>query len=258
MEQTNNLQNSNGGYLAVVALLRDHPEWLPVLNATLEEAKAIKGTRFSGAWVLNRAKKHGVHWIPNLRKLVSYGIIFKEGETTRGGRRAYYIMPDMNGVEKALEEFGQSKTESPLYPSHEVTDSGISKKPTVRVPILANLASCGSPNACEEHVEDYAEIDTRIAKPGFKYFFVRADGDSMNMAGINSGDLALVRIQNHADIGQKIVACLEDGVTIKELQQQGEFTVLMPRSSNPDNKPIILTANFEIQGVVIATIPGFK
>src|SRR3989344_260432 len=243
-------------YIGTVALLRDHPEWRGVIVAALEEAKTIQSGRFAGAWVLERAKAHGVRWIPNLRKLVAYQILDKEGDSTRGGRRSYYSMPDVQSVEQALNDIGVRSTAEP-YAAHEITSSGIARKSTVRVPLYANLAACGNPNDSDAHVDDYVEIDSRFVQSGYQYYLVRADGDSMNLAGINSGDLVLVRVQNHADIGQKVVACLTDGVTIKELQRHSEFTLLVPRSSNPEHKPIVLKDNVEIQGVVVATIPAF-
>jgi len=43
-------------------------------------------------------------WQPGLRRLVAYGLLEKVGESTRGGRRAYYRMPDRPGVEEALKK----------------------------------------------------------------------------------------------------------------------------------------------------------
>lgn len=96
------------GYTAVKRLAREHPDWILVVEACLEEAKQING-EFAGAWVLERAKQKGRNWFPNLRLLVSYDIL-KHEDTTRGGRRAYYTMPDLKGVEKALKELEKSNT----------------------------------------------------------------------------------------------------------------------------------------------------
>ncbi len=90
------------GYNAVMRLARERPDWLPVVQACLEEARENKG-EFAGTWVLERVKKLGIKWFPNLRLLVGYAIL-KHEDTTRGGRRAYYTMPDREGVEKALQE----------------------------------------------------------------------------------------------------------------------------------------------------------
>lgn len=97
-----NENNITSGYNAVKRLAREHSGWLPIVEACLEEAKITRG-EFAGAWVLKQAKKKGINWFPNLRLLVGYGIL-KHEDTTRGGRRAYYIIPDPEGVARALQE----------------------------------------------------------------------------------------------------------------------------------------------------------
>jgi hypothetical protein len=91
---------------AVRRLRIEHPEWLPVLEAaTTVAARAEEhGGEFADAWVVEELKRRGAgRWIPNLRILVSYGLLEKSGPSTRGGRRAYYRMPDRVEVVKALE-----------------------------------------------------------------------------------------------------------------------------------------------------------
>lgn len=244
-------------YEATVALLRDSPQWRGVIAAALEEAQTINTGRFAGTWVLDRAKKHGVSWVPNLRKLVAYGLLKKEGESTRSGTRAYYSMPDAAGVARALKDVQISSVIEP-YAAHHVTDAGIARRSYVSVPFYATLASCGSPNMADAEVNDTYDVDARLIKPGYDYFLVRAEGDSMDQGGIKSGDLLLVRVQQHADAGQKVVACIEGGVIVKEFQHVGEYSILVPRSSNPEHKPIIFAENAQIQGVVAAVIPSFS
>ncbi len=45
------------------------------------------------------------------------------------------------------------------------------------------------------------------------YFILRANGDSMIEAGIEDGDLVVIRKQEEANEGQIVVALLEDGTT---------------------------------------------
>ena len=92
-------------YDAVKRLLREHPEgqWGTILKACLIEAERTRGD-FAGAWVLQEAQKLGVGWFPNLRPLVTHGLLRRTGGS-RGGRRAYYVMPDPVGVRNALQEF---------------------------------------------------------------------------------------------------------------------------------------------------------
>lgn len=99
-----NEQEKTTGYKGVMRLAHEKAKWIPIVQAALETAKSTNGD-FAGAWVLNRAKEKGVSWFPNLRILVSYEILKKEG-TARAGRRAYYSFIDPDGVEQALKELG--------------------------------------------------------------------------------------------------------------------------------------------------------
>jgi len=96
----------NSPYKAAKRLARDHPDWLPIVEGTLECAKEYG--EFAGSWVLDKARKKGIKWFPGLRIFVRYGIL-KHEETTRSGRRAYYTKPVPQGVENALQEFRNIK-----------------------------------------------------------------------------------------------------------------------------------------------------
>jgi hypothetical protein len=91
------------GYIAAKRFLRDHPGRIQIVRACIAEAERTRG-EFAGAWVLQEAQKLGVRWFPNLRSLASYGIL-RRTDVSRGGRRAYYAMPDVEGVKAALREF---------------------------------------------------------------------------------------------------------------------------------------------------------
>jgi repressor LexA len=125
---------------------------------------------------------------------------------------------------------------------------------TVNVPLIGQVA-CGLPLLAEENIEAYIPISTKLAKPGGNYFLLRVNGDSMNMGGINHGDLILVRQQATANTGEQVVALINDEATVKEFYYKGHYVTLLPRSSNPVHKPIILTEDFVIQGIVKAIIP---
>lgn len=94
---------------AVMRLAHEHPDWLPVLRAACSQARQTEHTcgEFAGSWVLQEVTKETgrPEWRPGLRLLSSSGLIEKT-DTARGGRRAYYRMPDREGVEQALAEIG--------------------------------------------------------------------------------------------------------------------------------------------------------
>jgi hypothetical protein len=93
---------------AFAALSKERPEWLPVLEAALVVAERCEpyGGEFAGAWVLEELKQQTGHpmWLPNLRVLISYGFLEKAGESTRGGRRAYYRFTDKETIRRVLAE----------------------------------------------------------------------------------------------------------------------------------------------------------
>jgi SOS regulatory protein LexA len=126
---------------------------------------------------------------------------------------------------------------------------------TVEVPVLGR-AACGMPMLAEENIEQYIPVSKKIAASPYKYYMLRAKGDSMNQAGINDGDLVLVRQQSTARHGDIVVALIDDEATIKEYTATGSAVVLKPHSDNAIHKPIILMRDFMVQGVVVTTIAG--
>jgi repressor LexA len=126
---------------------------------------------------------------------------------------------------------------------------------TVEIPLVGS-AACGAALLAEENIEAMIPVTTLLARPGHKYFLLRANGDSMTEAGIEDGALVLVRQQPTADNGQVVVALIDDEATIKELQLSREAAVLRPRTTNPAHRPIVLTRDFQVQGVVVATLPA--
>ena len=96
------------GYTATQRFLIDHPDWIPIVRACVAVAEAYPRGDFPGARVCREAEKNGIPWFPNLRPLAAYGVL-QRTEVSRGGRRAYYVMPDSEGTKKALQEAESSR-----------------------------------------------------------------------------------------------------------------------------------------------------
>lgn len=130
---------------------------------------------------------------------------------------------------------------------------------TVNVPLVGSIAA-GAPMLAEENVEAVIPVSTALARPGAKYFLLRVVGDSMNQArvgGVNvdDGSIVLVRQQESADNNNIVVALINDEATVKVLERKDGVVILRPKSSNPNNVPIVLTDNCIIQGVVVGVLP---
>ena len=70
-------------------------------------------------------------------------------------------------------------------------------------------------------------------------------------AGINSGDLVLIRKQNTANEGDMVVALIEDSATLKTLSydRKKRKIVLIAENDDKENYPNQIYDNIIIQGV---------
>ena len=103
---------------------------------------------------------------------------------------------------------------------------------------LVGTIPAGYPALAFEDIEGYASIPYKDAE---NYFFLRVSGESMINAGIQSGDLVLIRKQSSAEYGQIVAARVNgDEATLKKYKPQGDTVLLLPE--NPDFEPILVRA----------------
>ncbi|GEM_PF-3242201 len=84
-------------------LVYERPEWGPILKECLELQKQLGTSGFAGTWVFQKSRPKGLKLPSNLRLALRYGILQRIGRS-RSGKRAYYLMPDPAGVDRALRE----------------------------------------------------------------------------------------------------------------------------------------------------------
>jgi len=125
---------------------------------------------------------------------------------------------------------------------------------------LVGIVAAGTPILAEQNIKTTIPVSTALARPGSKYFLLRISGTSMNLAkvqggNITDGSIVLVRQQSSADNGEIVVALINDEATVKVFEQKDSMVILRPKSSYAIHKPIVLTENCIIQGVVVATLP---
>ena len=120
----------------------------------------------------------------------------------------------------------------------------------VGVPI-AGVIPCGTPEEQVEDVEEYVFMSRALLGTG-DFFILRATGDSMVDAGIDTGDLVVIRRQLDAAPGQIVAALVDGGSTLKRLDydtDEGQY-VLLPENREK-NYPPVKGSNISIQGVAI-------
>jgi len=120
----------------------------------------------------------------------------------------------------------------------------------IGIPLLGS-APCGAPFYAEGNTEEMIMVEKSKVRPGVKYFIVRADGDSMDKAGINDGDLVLCRYSEKGETGDKVVALLGgENVTIKYYDKKDGRRILLPKSTNKAYQPISPQEGDSVQGIV--------
>jgi len=128
---------------------------------------------------------------------------------------------------------------------------------TVSIPVIANVGCDDLSVFAQEQRDEFLEVDKRIVdEEDGDIVAVRAIGDSMNDAGINTGDYVLIRFTDHAQTGDRVAAIVNDMVTVKRLEKRDGMTILWPESKDPKFKPIILKEDFKIAGKVLCVIPA--
>ena len=107
----------------------------------------------------------------------------------------------------------------------------------------------GLPNpAIAEGYDFVSSIDEMLVRVPSKTQLLRVKGDSMIDAGIHEGDYLVVERQPHANVGEIVVAIVDNEFTVKYLQRERNEFVLKP--ANKAYPVIRPRGRLEIFGVV--------
>jgi repressor LexA len=94
------------------------------------------------------------------------------------------------------------------------TNAAVPSTPELnRVPVLGKIA-CGEPEYAEENFEEYIPLPVALFGKG-DFFILRTKGLSMIEAGIEPGDMVVVRKQDSAHEGDIVVALVGNETTLK-------------------------------------------
>jgi hypothetical protein len=188
---------------------------------------------------------NGRNGITDPNELERYIINIYKTLLTRGINGTYIYIVDKN-----LRTYFKSLLEQKIINNVSKILSPYNTVEMVGVPLVGS-APCGEPLLGESNIEEVIMVEKNKIKPGTNYFILRANGDSMNMAGINDGDLVLCRYSEKGETGDKVVALLDgEKVTIKMYDKKDGKRILLPKSSNSIHQPIIPQEGDSVQGIV--------
>lgn len=124
--------------------------------------------------------------------------------------------------------------------------------PSIIAPMVGTVR-CGAPIFASENIEESFALPIEIFGKD-KIFLLKAEGDSMVDAGINEGDILVIRQANQAENGEIVVALIDDSATVKRFYKKADHVILHPENANYDD---IVCRDVTILGVVKNLIRNF-
>lgn len=133
---------------------------------------------------------------------------------------------------------------------------GIADSPAVELPLMGRIAA-GVP------IEAISEVSHHVSVPGTMlsgrdhHYALEVKGDSMIEAGINDGDVVVIREQDSAENGDIIVALVEGHeATLKRYRRKGAMIAL--EAANPAYETRILPEeSVKVQGRLVGLIRSY-
>lgn len=126
----------------------------------------------------------------------------------------------------------------------------------LELPLMGRIAA-GTP------IEAISEVSNHVAVPGQMlsgsghHYALEVKGDSMIEAGINDGDVVVIREQSTADNGDIVVAVVEGNeATLKRFRRHGSSIALEPANSAYETR--VLPDNMvKVQGRLVGLIRSY-
>lgn len=122
--------------------------------------------------------------------------------------------------------------------------------------LATSTVQAGLPNPALDDGYDMVTIDDYLVRVPSKTTLVRVRGDSMIDAGIHEGDLLVVEQQPNANIGDIVVAIVDDEFTVKYLDKERGQWILKP--ANKAYAVIRPQGKLEIFGVMAGLVRKTK
>lgn len=131
---------------------------------------------------------------------------------------------------------------------------GFQKKVKQELPLFISKISAGFPSPADDYVENKLDLNEHLIEHPAATFFVKVEGNSMNNAGIYSGDILIVDRSLEPSDKKIVVAVVNGDFTVKRIKKTQDKLYLMPE--NPVYNPIEINQDmdFEIWGVVTYVI----
>ena len=100
-----------------------------------------------------------------------------------------------------------------------------------KLPLVGTITA-GQPILAQENIERHITLPQELISGSGEHFVLRVQGKNMIEAGINPGDLAIIRHQQNAENGDIVAALIGDEATLKRFFRQEDTICLNPENSS--------------------------
>ncbi len=128
----------------------------------------------------------------------------------------------------------------------------------VLLPLYSARPAAGFPAPGDDEVEKALDLNDLLIENPSATFFVRVEGDSMERAGIFSGDILVIDRSLEPVQGTIVVAAVYGEMVVKRLDKKGGLIRLL--SEQDGYEPIVVSDNDDcfIWGVVAGSVRLFR
>jgi len=126
----------------------------------------------------------------------------------------------------------------------------------VELPVMGRIAA-GTPIAAISEVSHHVAVPGQMLSGKGDHYALEVKGDSMIEAGINDGDVVVIREQTTAENGDIVVALVEGAeATLKRFRRHGSSIALEPANSAYETR--VLPDNMvKVQGRLVGLIRSY-
>lgn len=118
------------------------------------------------------------------------------------------------------------------------------------------ISSAGAPINAIEVTGDWQSLSGDVSKLADQVYILKISGDSMINAGIDDGDMVLVKSEKEYVSGDIVLARIKDEVTVKKFISDDNPPYIYLKPENPKYKIIPATDEMKLEGKVISVLKG--
>jgi repressor LexA len=127
---------------------------------------------------------------------------------------------------------------------------------SLEIPMMGRIAA-GVPIEAIAHVSHHVTVPNALLSGKGSHYALEVKGDSMIEAGINDGDIVIIREQQDAENGDIVVALVEDAeATLKRFRRRGGMIAL--EAANPAYETRVFPGHMvKVQGKLVGLIRSY-